>query len=114
VSAVIPLVLQTLDLDDAELGPAREASASLVQQIVDAAHRDGTLADDVTFGDIGTLLVRLSRPLPGPIAPDVNDELAHRHLDLLVEGIRPSVGRRPASGPRLERADLHRLRDRHS
>jgi AcrR family transcriptional regulator len=110
VSAVIPLVLDTLDLDDAELGPAREASASLVQRIVDTAHQDGTLARDVTFADIGTLLVRLARPLPGRIPPELNDELSHRHLDLVVEGLRPVAGRQAPSGPHLERADLHAMR----
>jgi AcrR family transcriptional regulator len=110
VSAVIPLIIDT-DLDDDELGPAREASAGLLQRIVDAAHHDGTLAEDVTFADIGTLLVRLARPLPGALPATVNDQLAHRHLDLLIEGLRQRADRRPAGGPRLERTDLRALRD---
>jgi hypothetical protein len=109
VSAVVPLVLDTLDLDDEELGPAREASAALVQQLVDAAHEDGSLAADVTFADVGTLLVRLARPLPG-LPPDIEAELARRHLDLLVAGLRPVPGRVPPGGPRLERAELRALR----
>jgi AcrR family transcriptional regulator len=110
VSAVIPLVIDT-EVDDEQLRPAREATAVAVQRIVDAAHHDGTLAEDVTFADIGTLLVRLARPLPGPIPAGVNDQLAHRHLDLLIEGLRQRASRRPASGPRLERTDLRALRD---
>jgi|1185.fasta_scaffold122690_2 AcrR family transcriptional regulator len=106
VSAVIPAVLDTLDPEDDELRAARETSAALVQRIVDTAHRDGSLPADVTFGDVGTLLVRLSRPLPGPVPPDVDARLAHRHLDLLVEGLRPGPGRRTPPGPGLERADL--------
>jgi AcrR family transcriptional regulator len=109
VSAVVPLALETLDLEDEELRPAREASAALLQQLVDAAHEDGTLAADVTFADIGTLLVRLARPLPG-LPPDVDGELARRHLDLLVAGLQPVPGRVPPRGRRLERAELRALR----
>jgi AcrR family transcriptional regulator len=109
VSAIIPLVIDT-DVDDERLRPAREAAAALVQRIVAAAHADGTLAPDITFADIGTLLVRLARPLPGRLAPELNDQLAHRHLDLLIEGLRYRAGRQEAGGPRLERADLHALR----
>jgi AcrR family transcriptional regulator len=112
VSAVIPLVIDT-ELDDEQLRPAREASAALVQRIVDAAHADGTLAPDVTFADIGTLLVRLARPLPA-LPPQVSDQYAHRHLDLLIEGLRYRAGRRTPAGPRLERADLRALRDAHN
>jgi AcrR family transcriptional regulator len=105
VSAVLPLVLATEPADE-ELGPAREVGAALVQRIVDAAHQDGTLAPDITFADIGTLLVRLARPLPGPVPPEVNDRLAHRHLDLLIEGLRYRTGHRVPGGPGMERADL--------
>jgi AcrR family transcriptional regulator len=110
VSAVIPLVLDKLDLDDPELRPAREASAQAVERIVTAAHESGALPEDITFADVGMLLVRLSRPLPGPIPPELNDRLAHRHMDLFIEGLRPKARRRELSGPELSRADLHRLR----
>lgn len=111
VSAVIPLVLDKLDLDDAELRPARDAAANALAQIVDAVHRAGSLPAGVTFADIGLLLVRLARPLPGPIPPELNDELAHRHLDLLIDGLRQK-GRRGKAlrGPALTRNDLRDLR----
>jgi len=82
-----------------------------VAQIVDAAHRDGSLAQEVTFADIGMLLVRLARPLPGQIPPELNDTLAHRHLELIVEGHRQQ-GTRHAGlpGPALSRDDLHAIR----
>ncbi len=110
VSAVIPLVLGSLDFDDSELAPAREGSAQAVARIVDAAHGAGALPEDVTFADIGMLLVRLARPLPGPIPPELNDRLGHRHLDLLIDGLRPGPARRPLPGPALSRADLNELR----
>lgn len=111
ISAVIPSLLDKVDLDDEELLPAREASALAVQGIIDRAHADGTLPEDVTFADIGMLLVRLSRPLPGPVPPELNDQLAHRHLDLLVEGLRPTGGRREViTGPALSFEELRAIR----
>jgi AcrR family transcriptional regulator len=109
VSAVIPLALDRLDLDDEQLLPLREASAQAAERMVEDAHADGSLPEDVTFGDIGMMLVRLSRPLPGPMSADLDNRLAHRHLDLLIEGLRPRPRRRPPGGPRLARADLHEI-----
>jgi len=108
VSAVIPLALDRLD--DADLHVAREASAGAVQRLVDAAHDDGSLPAEVSFGDLGTLLVRLSRPLPG-LGPEADNQLAHRHLDLVLAGLR-NPGVLEAPGP--SRADLHGLGNRPS
>ncbi|MCU1658847.1 MAG: hypothetical protein JWO57_3503 [Pseudonocardiales bacterium] len=111
VAAVIPVLLDELDLDGAELGPEREASAAAVQRIIDTAHEDGSLPEDVTFGDVGTLLVRLSRPMPGPFTEELDNRLAHRHVDLLIEGLRPSVDRHDVlEGPALSHADLQAIR----
>jgi AcrR family transcriptional regulator len=110
VSTVIPVVLGALDLEDPDVRAARDASAALVQQIVDAAHRDGSLPSDVAFGDVGTILVRLSRPLPGRIPPDVDAELAHRHLDLFLAGMRAAGDGKLPGGAGLERADLRAWR----
>lgn len=111
VSAVIPVLLDELDLSGADVATARDASADAVQQIVDRAHADGSLPAEVTFGDIGTLLVRLSRPMPGPMGAQLDSELAHRHLRLLIEGLRPSAGRRAVTdGPALTRSDLRAIR----
>ena len=88
VSAVVPLALDRLDLDDPEIMPVREASAAAMERLIQAAHDDGSLPRQVGFADIGTLLVRLSRPLPGPVPPELNDQLAHRHLELALAGMR--------------------------
>jgi AcrR family transcriptional regulator len=109
VSAVVPLVLDRLDLEEAELAQVREASAAAVEALVDAAHEDRSLPREVSFGDLGTLLVRLSRPLPGPVPTEVNDELAHRHLDLVLAGLRAGP---ELAGKGLSRAELHTLRER--
>ena len=35
------------------------------------------------------MLVRLSRPLPGEFPRELDERLAHRHVELLVQGLRP-------------------------
>ncbi|WP_248580497.1 TetR/AcrR family transcriptional regulator [Nocardioides sp. InS609-2] len=87
VSALIPMVLDRLDPADAELTAAREAGAAVLETIIDTAHQDGTLPHDIDFGDIGPMLVRLSRPLPGTLPTEVDLRLARRQLDLLLLGI---------------------------
>src|SRR5262249_37756572 len=61
----------------------------------------GLLRRDVAQGDIGTLIIRLNRPLPGAFPRELADRLAHRHLDLVLDGLR-NLPDRPAgtlSGP---------------
>jgi len=68
------------------------------------------LRADITAADIGMLIVRLSRPLPGGFAPEINSGLSHRHLDLVLDGLRVAA-QQPAqlSGPALTMSDLRRL-----
>jgi AcrR family transcriptional regulator len=94
VSAVMPALLDHMPPDDEEMASIRTRSWGLFQQLVDRAHATGTLRPDVTFADIGMLLVRLARPLPGPIPRDLDNRLAHRHLEVLLDGLR------------IDRADL--------
>lgn len=111
VSAVMPAVLDVLELSTGELQRAREESAQAVEALVDRAHAAGALADDITFADIGTMLVRLARPLPGPMSAEAKHDLARRHLALFLRCLPPSA---PAvddglPGPALSRAGLHEL-----
>jgi AcrR family transcriptional regulator len=43
VSAVVPLALDRLDLEDPGIAPVREASATAVERLIEAAHDDGSL-----------------------------------------------------------------------
>jgi AcrR family transcriptional regulator len=111
VAAVIPALLGQLSLDDEETLRARDEASRPLQAIIDAAHSAGSLRPDVTFADIGLLVIRFSRPLPGAFAPDLNDRLAHRHLDLLITGLRETnrADEEVLRGPALTLADLRAL-----
>jgi AcrR family transcriptional regulator len=89
VAAVIPSLLGQVPLDDdpAIVAARREATAP-ISRMIELAHEDGTLRADVEFGDIGLMVVRLSRPLPGSFPPSMEAALAHRHLDLVIDGLR--------------------------
>jgi AcrR family transcriptional regulator len=97
VAAIMPLALDRVD--EPELREPREASARAVEALVRAAHDDGTLGEEVSFGDIGTLLVRLSRPLPGGMDRELDIRLAHRHLELVLAGLRAGVPALEGEGP---------------
>ena len=109
-AAVIPALLDQAPFDDEEIRQARQTGSALLEALVGAAHRAGTLRADVTPGDIGLLIVRLSRPLPGGFPPETNNSLSHRHLDLLIDGLR-ATARQPAqlAGPALTLTDLRQL-----
>ena len=104
VSAVIPQVLDVLDLEEPDLAAAREASARATESLVDAAHASGDLPQDVTFADVGMMLVRIARPLPGPMTDQLKHDLARRHLELFIRGLGGGAG--PLDGPALSRSDL--------
>jgi AcrR family transcriptional regulator len=104
VSAVIPQVLDVLDLEEPEVAAAREASARATEALVNAAHVSGGLPKDVTFADVGMMLVRIARPLPGPMPDELKHELSRRHLELFIRGLRGGEG--DLEGPELTRSDL--------
>jgi AcrR family transcriptional regulator len=108
VSAVMPALLDHIPPDDEEIASIRTCSWGLFQQLVDRAHAAGTLRLDATFADMGFLLVRLARPLPGPIPRELNNRLAHRHLELLLDGLRTDRAEptSPLPEPALTLADL--------
>jgi len=108
ISAVMPALLDHIPPDDEEIASIRTRSWGLFQQLVDQAHTAGTLRPDVTFADVGLLLVRLARPLPGPIPRDLDNRLAHRHLELLLDGLRTDRAEpaAPLPEPALTLADL--------
>jgi AcrR family transcriptional regulator len=111
VGAIMPVVMGQLPLDDETLVRARDEAAAPVRAMIDTAQADGTLRPDVDFGDIGLLIGRLCQPLAVPFPPAVADGLAHRHLALLLDGLRADPGRAAGAlpGPALTLGDLQAL-----
>lgn len=109
VGAIMPALVGQVALEDNEMGRARDEAAAPVQAMIDGARADGTLRPEVTFGDIGLLLIRLSRPLPGPFPRGLDDRLAHRHLDLFIDGLRGDRGTDVLPGPAMSLEDLRGL-----
>ncbi len=111
ISAVMPALLGHISFEDEEVRAARQSSVEPVLRLIEAAQAAGRLRADVAFGDIGLLLVRISRPLPGPFPRDLDVRLAHRHLDLVLAGLeaRPEFGPTQLSGPALTLAQLQSL-----
>jgi AcrR family transcriptional regulator len=107
IAAVMPEVVGRLRMDDEELQAARRASIEAIERIIATARADGALRPDVASGDVGLLLVRLTRPLPGPFPAEVDSRLTHRHLDLLLDGLRSAAFRgAPLPDPTMTFDDL--------
>lgn len=110
-AAVIPILMTEFPFEgDEEIERASTTTAQLVQRVVDGAQAHGSLRSDVTFGDLGLMVVRLSRPLVGPFTPELSASLAHRHLDLLIDGLRVRPDQRAdLAGPAIELSDLRSM-----
>ncbi len=113
VGAVIPMLVEHVSFEDPETRSLRDRSAALIEHIIDGARQEGTLRPDVTFADISLLLIRLSRPLSGPFSRTLQDELARRHLELVLDGLRmrPSDTIAPLPGPALTLDALRSLEE---
>ena len=109
IAAVIPALLGEIPMHDEEILRARTAGSSPVEEMIRAAQAEGTLRPDVAFGDIGLMIVRLSRPLPGFFPQPLEAELAHRHLDLVIDGLRAAPARGRLRGPGMTLGDLQAL-----
>ncbi|MHB8575602.1 MAG: TetR/AcrR family transcriptional regulator [Dehalococcoidia bacterium] len=103
IAAVMPVLVSEISFADDAVGRARDASTHSLEDLLHAAQAAGTVRADVTFADIGLLLIRLSRPLPGTFPRVLDDSLAHRHLDIVIDGLRSAGDRsmRPLPGPAL-------------
>jgi AcrR family transcriptional regulator len=109
IAAVMPSMLGRIALDtDEEIRRARDAAVEPVEHMIELAQRDGSIRPEVAFGDIGLMLVRLSRPLPGAFPRELDDRLAHRHVDLFVQGLRGAnaPAMKPLPDPAMSLADL--------
>lgn len=113
ISAVMPQIVASLDLSESDRGLCDEAG-SLLESLVETAHQEGDLDPEIRSGDIGLLLIRFARPLPPPIPLAISDEMAHRHLEIVLRGLRTSTGEAGAKAlpaPALSIRDLAQIRE---
>src|SRR5262245_31125912 len=94
IAAVMPVLGGRVDLEhDNELKQARDHLASLFETMVRAAWRSGQLRTDIGLGDVGLMVIRLARPLPGAMTRELDDAAAHRRLHIMLD----SLGREHAA-----------------
>jgi AcrR family transcriptional regulator len=111
IGVVMPMLISQIPSEDVEMLRARDEASSPVQKMIDGAQAEGSLRLDVAFADIGLLIIRLARPLPGSFPRTLDDRLAHRHLNLLLDGLR-AIGEQsvaPLPGSALSLADLRAM-----
>jgi AcrR family transcriptional regulator len=103
IAAVMPVLDGQVDLEhDGDLRQARDDLASLFDVIVRAAWRSGQLRTDIGLGDLGLMVIRLARPLPGAFAREFDDAAAHRQLDVMLDGLRSEHALGTAPGLSLD------------
>lgn len=99
IAAVMPVLDGQLEIEqDGELRQARDELTRLFEAIVQAARRSGQLRTDVGLGDIGLMVIRLARPLPGAFPREFDDAVAPRQLDVMLDGLRGEHAVGPAQG----------------
>lgn len=79
-------------LDNPEWPEQRARAEALLGAIVHRAQAEGVMRSDVTVRDIGFAIVRTCRPLAVGLPPADERALAHRHIDIYLDGLM----RRPA------------------
>jgi AcrR family transcriptional regulator len=87
ISALCPMLSSTFDQHHPDLVAARDRVERLVAEVMDRAKAAGQLREDVGVGDLMVALAQLSRP-PAGTGCTVHDRFVHRHLQLLLDGLR--------------------------
>ncbi|MET9733192.1 helix-turn-helix domain-containing protein [Streptomyces sp. NPDC006458] len=106
ISALCPMVQSTFDKNHPDLEAARLRCEELVEAIMDRAREAGQLRPDVGFGDLMVAVAQLSRPPAGAACLDT-DRFVHRHLQLLLDGLR-APARSTLPGTALTMEDLRK------
>lgn len=89
VGALCGMIVGGLDEQSAEVTAQGLRLEDAVEALMERARQAGQLRPDVTVGDLLIALSLLTRPLPGLDCPNL-DEVAHRHLQLFLDGLRSS------------------------
>lgn len=113
IGATLPAVVGHVVFDD-EIDRARLAVGNRLQPMLERAQEAGLVRPDVAFGDITLMVMRLSRPLPAITKLLIDTDIAHRHLDIYLDGLRAadSGARLVLPEPLVTLADFAKFRER--
>lgn len=79
--------------------PERRARAeALLRTLVDQARREGLMRPDTTDKDVGFAIIRACRPLAVGLSADEERALAHRHVDICLDGLTTDHAQAAARG----------------
>jgi AcrR family transcriptional regulator len=116
LDACAPAIMPLLT-DEVRRAPAVKAllnaTASAQGELIASAQQQGSLREGVDFADIGLALARFSRPLGHGFDPALESAIAHRHLDVFIDGLRHDVPL-PLSGPALTLQNLRAMQRRNT
>lgn len=82
---VVNLVYPLLDAPHPDL---RARAESMVRAMIERGHREGCLRSDASPADIVFATIRFSRPLAVGLPAAAERAIAHRHIDIYVDGLR--------------------------
>ena len=88
-----------------------DATAAAQNELIAAAQQQGSLRAGVDFADIGLVLARFSRPIGHGFDPQFEEVVAHRHLDVFIDGLRDR-GNPPLPGSGLTLGTLRSMQKR--
>ena len=71
----------------------RVRAESLLNTLVERAQGDGLMRPDATARDVAFAIIRSCRPLAMGLAPADERALAHRHVDICLDGLAPTLDR---------------------
>jgi len=85
-----------------------DATAAAQSELIAVASSEGSLRAGVQFGDVGLALARFSRPIGHDFDPELESGIAHRHLEVFIDGLRER-GEPSLTGPALTLRRLRRM-----
>lgn len=74
-------------LEDTGWPERRSAAGEVLEQLTEAARRDGVVGNEFTASDIAIASIRFCRALAIGLDSADEREVAHRHLDIYLDGL---------------------------
>ena len=100
-------------INDPDWTGRRAESAMLLDAMVERGKQDGLVRDDTRVPDIGFAIIRHSRPVATGLAVSDERAIAHRHLDIYIDGLHTGEHTNTLSAPAaLDQFDPTAGRDR--